>query len=202
MTVLAPEPLSTPQSFDPGQAQRRFEDALPRINKVISFRPRHLRGEKKEEDSAEAPALTWKSYLRLCENCRDPLPFIAKIAEFGARHVNRGGRLAGYQTRRDVMSRCAKHRSGHTVQSIVPKEDGELAPGDAGAPGDHLRLHPRRLADVLLQFRLVTALPGPDGGLGGLHETLDVGAGQRRCLFHPRLDAPAGVSPGGPGRPP
>ena len=100
-------------------AQRQFEAALPRILEVIRFRLRHLRGEQKEEDSAEALALTWKYYLRVCESGRDPMPFVQKVAEFAARHVNRGGRLAGHQTTKDVMSRRAKHRTGHTVQSIA-----------------------------------------------------------------------------------
>jgi hypothetical protein len=108
--------------------QRQFEEALPRINKVISFRLRHLRGEKKEEESAEALALTWQYYLRKRERGDDPMPFITKIAEYGARHVNRGGRLAGHQTTKDAMSRVAKHRTGHSVQTIHPKEDGEMAP--------------------------------------------------------------------------
>jgi hypothetical protein len=131
MTVRPANSPHSEQSLDTDAlaiAQRQFEAALPRINKVISFRLRHLRGEKKEEESAEALALTWKYYLRVVEQGRDPMPFIQKLAEYGARHVNRGGRLAGHQTTKDVMSRCAKHRTGHTVQSIVPNEDGDLSP--------------------------------------------------------------------------
>ncbi len=124
-SVLAPPSpvdLTDPETLS--RVQQQFTAALPKINRVLRFRLRGLPEEVKDDLVAEATALSWQGYLSLVRRGKDPEPLINKIAQFAARHAYRGGRLAGKEPVRDVMSRG----TGRHVRSIEAREDGRMCP--------------------------------------------------------------------------
>lgn len=103
-------------SFRPMTLQEQFEHDLPKMEKVLRFRMRGLRGERKDEAMAEALAVCWKAYLRFEELGRDTTPLVNKIAEYAARGV-----LSDKHLKRDVMT-VRHRRSMEAVDSDSPAE--------------------------------------------------------------------------------
>lgn len=117
--------------------QNEFVAALPRMQRVIRFRLRHLSEDRREEDSAEAIGIAWQNYRNLRMQGRDPAPYIGKIAEYAARSVNSGRKLTGLGRIHDVMSRVAQHEHGHDVESIPLSGEDPVNPAVLNALRDH-----------------------------------------------------------------
>jgi hypothetical protein len=118
-------------------AQEGFTKALARIDNVLSFRLRHLRGERKEEAMEEGRALAWANWLQLARDGRDPSSFSGRLAQFAAQGVKSGHGVTGYAPINDVMSPRCRHRRGHSVQSISPPDDDEMCSGNGRSLRDH-----------------------------------------------------------------
>lgn len=67
---------------------------------------------KRQDFIAETVALSWKWWIRLYERGRDPTQFVARIADFAARAVNSGRRVADQESPKDVLSRTAQKSKG------------------------------------------------------------------------------------------
>lgn len=132
--------------------QAGFEVALPRMKRVLRFRLRHLRGEKKEEAEAECLAICWAEYRRLSLAGRDADAFAAKIAQFAALTESAGRGLCGAGSVNDPMSRRSRHLRGHTVQSIADGADGEQAPEVLAALADRKTTDPAEEAVARMDF--------------------------------------------------
>lgn len=101
---------------------------LPRIQRVIRFRLRHITEERREDAIEEAIALSWKAYRTLFLKGRNVGPLVQKIAESSARRVRYGRGLTNMNPLRDVMSDTSRHRHDYSIGSIHPSDDGEVDP--------------------------------------------------------------------------
>ena len=106
------------KSLSPSLAdlQARFVAIMPRIevHGQIYFRNERCPG-KKDDCLAEMLALSWKWFVRLHEQGRDPTRFVSALASFAARAVRTGRRLCGQEKTRDVLSPLAQQRKGFVV---------------------------------------------------------------------------------------
>jgi hypothetical protein len=109
--MCAPHPAHGPgQSV--GALHAGFLAVLPRIVRHGQVYFRHVRCPFHKEDCiAEMVALSWKWYLRLVERGKDPAAFVSALADYAARAVRRGRRLAGQESGRDALAPAA--RPGH-----------------------------------------------------------------------------------------
>jgi hypothetical protein len=109
---------------DPKAIEAHFIAALPKIEDVARFRFRHLRPEAKEEKVAETVALAWREYRKLCERGKNPDEFVTTLADFSARAVRNGRRLAGKTRSGDVMAEKAQKKHGFEVGPLpdLPEE--------------------------------------------------------------------------------
>ncbi len=72
-----------------------FLSILPRIELHARMRFHHLRCPQSRDDAiAEAIAISWRWFLRLIQQGKDPLSFVSRIADFATRHVWSGRRLS------------------------------------------------------------------------------------------------------------
>lgn len=117
------------------QIQERFEQVLPRIRNVLRFRLRRLHGEELDEATAEALAICWQQYLKLTQDGRSPDTFVGKIAEFAAKGVLCGGRLAGQERVGDVLSPVAQHERGVVTEPLDSHDNDDVKGILGGVPG-------------------------------------------------------------------
>jgi hypothetical protein len=118
---MAPStPVIDARAPSPAQRYRsEFERAMPRIRLHADIAFRDVRCVHKREDYiAEVIALSWKWWLRLRSQGKDPLSFVSAIANFAARAVRSGRRLTGQDRAKDVLSPRAQARCGFTVISL------------------------------------------------------------------------------------
>ena len=89
----------------------------------------HVRCPQSRDDAiAETIAISWRWFVRLIEQGKDPLTFVSRIADFATRHVRCGRRLCGQEKGKDVLSGLAQQRHGFLVSSLpsstaTPHED-------------------------------------------------------------------------------
>jgi len=101
------------------QLQAAFLALLPRIRMHGRVFFRHLKCPDKREDAiAEMVALSWRWFLRLVQQGKDPAQFPSTLATFAARAVQCGRRLARMERPRDVLSPRAQQRHGFQVESL------------------------------------------------------------------------------------
>jgi len=106
-----------------------FLSILPRIEVYAQVYFRHVRCPQCRDDAiAETIAISWRWFLRLIEQGKDPLTFVYRIADFATRHVRSGRRLCGQEKDKDAMSPRAQQRHGFVVGSLpssnaTPYED-------------------------------------------------------------------------------
>jgi hypothetical protein len=96
-----------------------FLSILPRIELYAQVYFRHVRCPQSRDDAiGETIALSWRWFLRLLEQGKDPLTFVSRIADFATRHVRSGRRLCGQEKDKDVLSGVAQHRHRFAVGSL------------------------------------------------------------------------------------
>jgi len=101
------------------QLHSRFLALLPRIRTHGRVFFRHLKCPDKREDAiAEMVALSWRWFVRLVQQGKDPALFPATLATFAALAVKSGRRLARMERPRDVLSPRAQTRHSFTVESL------------------------------------------------------------------------------------
>lgn len=101
-----------------------FLTLVPRIELHAAIYFRHVRCSIKKEDCiAEAVALSWKWFLRLVAQGKDPTQFSSALASFAARAVRSGRRLVGMEKLKDVLSPVAQQQRRFSV-SPLPQGSG------------------------------------------------------------------------------
>jgi len=101
------------------QLQAAFLALLPRIKTHGRVVFRHLKGPDQKADAiAEMVALSWRWFLRLVQQGKDPALFPTAIASYAARAVHSGRRLAGMERAKDVLSPRAQHLHEFQVESL------------------------------------------------------------------------------------
>jgi hypothetical protein len=99
--------------------QARFLFILPKIECHGRCVFRHLKcWHTKEDRIAETVAISWKWFLRLVEQGKDPCQFPTVIASYAAKAVKSGRRLCGQLKSKDVLSELAQQRHGFYVGKI------------------------------------------------------------------------------------
>jgi hypothetical protein len=99
--------------------QMGFLTALPRIEAHGRVYFRSVRcASTKEECLAEMTAISWKWWVHLHKQGKDPSGFIATLATFAARAVKSGRRLCGMEKAKDVMSPRAQQRHQFAVGKL------------------------------------------------------------------------------------
>src|SRR5262245_31487279 len=63
-------------------------------------------------------ALSWRWFLRLIAQGKDPVEFPGALADFAARAVKAGRRLCGKNGGKDVMNPLARQRHGFVVERL------------------------------------------------------------------------------------
>jgi hypothetical protein len=97
--------------------QSTFLDLVPRIQTHGQVVFRFLKCPHKRADAiAEMVALCWSWFIRLVERGKDPTQFPTTLADFAARAVRSGRRLAGMERSRDVLSPRAQQRFCFAVE--------------------------------------------------------------------------------------
>src|ERR1700683_9545 len=90
--------------------QCRFMSVLPRIVRharmVLRAEPWH----QQEELLQEITAVCWMWFARLVQRGKDPTTFVSALAEYAARFVRSGRKLAGAESAHEVLSRWAQCR--------------------------------------------------------------------------------------------
>jgi hypothetical protein len=108
--------------------ESQFLVALPRIQAHARIAFRFVRcHHRREECVAEASALAWHWYRRLCERGKDPNGFITALATFAARQVRCGRRLCGQEAGKDMLSPLAQTRHRFAAQPILDESCPSLA---------------------------------------------------------------------------
>ena len=111
--------MATSQSLSLPDLQARFLAIMPRIEAHGQICFRHEKCQSKKADRlAEMSAISWKWFLRLHEQGKDPSGFVSAIASFAARAVKSGRRLCGQEKAADVMSPLAQQRRGFAVGKL------------------------------------------------------------------------------------
>jgi hypothetical protein len=92
---------------------------LPRVKTHGRVFFRHLKcRHRKAEAIAEMIALSWKWFIRLVQQGKDPALFPTAIATYAARAVHSGRKLAGMERAKDVLSPLAQARHGFVVGTL------------------------------------------------------------------------------------
>jgi hypothetical protein len=127
-----------------------FLTILPRIEAHARAAFQRVRCPHRRDDQvAEAVALAWKWFVRLARRGKDAARFPMALADFAARAVHNGRRLAGAEAAKDVLSPSARRRHGFVVCRLV--EPGALADGTVA---EALRDNTRTPVPEQVSFRL------------------------------------------------
>lgn len=84
--------------------------AFPIVRRYAEAHFRGWRSQEREEAIADAIAIAFVDYIRLCEQGRNPADFPSRIADFAIRQVRSCRRVGQRQNCRDVMSRLAQRQ--------------------------------------------------------------------------------------------
>jgi hypothetical protein len=108
---------ATPQS--PQALQAHFLAIMPRIRVHAEIHFHHIKCPGKREDAIqEVIALSWKWYLRVIEQGKNPDEFVSSLATFAVKHVRSGRRLCGQEKAKDVLSPRAQKHKGFSVEPL------------------------------------------------------------------------------------
>jgi hypothetical protein len=100
--------------------QAAFLAFLPRIRLHGQIYFRHVRCLVQREDYiAEMVAIAWKWHVRLTSRGKDARQFVGALADYAARSVNSGRRLAGMERPQDVLSGRAQREHGFGVEKLL-----------------------------------------------------------------------------------
>ena len=143
--------MKTPPSSVPiSELQNRFLKILPRIEKHARVVFRWIKCQDRKEDFiCEMIALIWKWILRLTARGKDPMEFIATLADYAGRQVRAGRRLCGQDRSKDVLSPRAQRTRGFVVASLP---DGSRLLGNVF--DDALRDNTRSEVPALVAFKM------------------------------------------------
>lgn len=107
----------TPSSGNSLHAQ--FEALLPRLERHGQVYFRHVKCRSRQQDCiAEMIGLVWQWLVRLAEKGKDGFRFPMVLANFAARAVNSGRRVAGMERARDALSPVAQQWQRFFVESL------------------------------------------------------------------------------------
>src|SRR5205823_760718 len=99
--------------------RRAFEDALPRIQLHATIVFRFVACPHRREDLiAEAVALAWLWWVRLCRRGKNPNLFVRALSIFAVRAARNGRRICGQEKSKDVLSPLAQQRHRLAVGAI------------------------------------------------------------------------------------
>jgi hypothetical protein len=106
------------------KAKADFERQRGRIEKHARIYHSHrvADADANEEMTAETTALAWKYWLRAVESGKDPNGFVSRIADFCARQVNMGRRLAGQESARSIHNPVTQRKRGIVITNDTPPE--------------------------------------------------------------------------------
>lgn len=97
----------------------RFLQLLPRIQTHATIAFRHIRcAQQRADNIAEAIALSWKWFLRLCERGKSVEDFPMTFAILVVRAVKSGRKLAGMNRSKDAMNPHTQQRQGFVVTKL------------------------------------------------------------------------------------
>jgi hypothetical protein len=134
-----------------------FLSILPRIERHAVIYFRGLRCPQGRDDAVqETLAISWRWFVRLIEQGKDPLAFPVALAAYAARAVRCGRRLCGQERGKDAMSGIAQQRHGFLV---------ELLPHSTASTHEerYSHVHGQRQQDALEErLRDNTQTPVPD----------------------------------------
>jgi hypothetical protein len=112
MAAPAPDP-------SPSRLHAAFLSILPRIELHAHVYFRGIRCPQRLDDAvAETVAISWRWFVRLVEQGKDPLSFPVALASYAARAVKCGRRLCGQVKGKDVLSHLAQRRHGFGVEPL------------------------------------------------------------------------------------
>lgn len=99
--------------------QATFLTLVPKIRTHGEVVFRYLKCHRRREDAiAEMVALCWRWFLGLVQRGKDPAQFPSALADYAARAVRSGRRLAGMERPKDVLSSRAQRRNCFAVESL------------------------------------------------------------------------------------
>jgi hypothetical protein len=130
----------------PAWQQDFMVHVLPAVEAVAKIRFSRLPIGEQEEGLAEATATAMLAFVRLLKRGKDPIVFAGRLAKLAVLRVL-AGRLAGSPDNcQDVLSRLARHRHGHHLESLETEsrlngvdwesalvENGRITPADLAA---------------------------------------------------------------------
>jgi hypothetical protein len=94
-----------------------FLSILPRIELHAHIYFRGIRCPQRKDDAVqETIAISWRWFVRLVEQGKDPLSFPMALAGYAARAVKCGRRLCGQVKGKDALSPLAQQRHGFAVE--------------------------------------------------------------------------------------
>jgi hypothetical protein len=99
--------------------QAVFLAILPRIQQHGQIYFRHQKCQSAREDCiAEMVAMSWKWFITLSNQGKNPASFVSAIASYAARAVKSGRRLCAQEKANDVMSPVAQQRRCFVVGKL------------------------------------------------------------------------------------
>jgi hypothetical protein len=94
-----------------------FLSILPRIELHAHIYFRGIRCPQRKDDAVqETVAISWRWFVRLVEQGKDPLSFPMALASYAARAVKCGRRVCGQLKGKDALSPLAQQRHGFIVE--------------------------------------------------------------------------------------
>src|SRR5580700_2518474 len=115
--------------------QTRFLLLLPRITTCAQFLFRDVKClDKRADRIAEVIALSWKWFVELEQQGKDPAEFVTALATLASRAVRSGRRLAAMEPAKDVFTSRTQQRRGFTVMTLP-----DLSPVPSNGLDDMLR---------------------------------------------------------------
>jgi hypothetical protein len=96
-----------------------FLSILPRIELHAHIYFRGIRCPQRKDDAVqETVAMSWRWFVRLVEQGKDPLGFPMALASYAARAVKCGRRVCGQEKGKDVLSAIARQRHHFGVEPL------------------------------------------------------------------------------------
>jgi hypothetical protein len=96
-----------------------FLSILPRIEVHAHIYFQGIRCPQRKNDAVqETIAISWRWFVRLVEQGKDPLSFPMALASYAARAVKYGRRLCGQVKGKDALSPLAQQRHGFVVEPL------------------------------------------------------------------------------------
>jgi hypothetical protein len=126
-----------------------FEEMLPSIRRVASFRFRHVPPWHRQELISDVVAKAFVAFVRLVERGKAALAYPTVLAKLAIKQIHDGRHVGAKRNTRDAFSPVAQRRKGFLIELLSDRIDK----GDWEQLTDGLRASPADIAACRIDFQ-------------------------------------------------